>query len=101
MYVIQSVTYYFDSQLLAASTTCSNIYYLVQPLLQLATRMTTCGATTLLGQLAAFNQEEETISAYLERTNIFFEANKIEEDKRCFLMQLVLKPMDCSSHLQR
>ena len=44
--------------------------------------MTTCGVTALLGQLSAFNQEEETISAYLERTNIFFEANKIEEDKQ-------------------
>ena len=44
--------------------------------------MTTRGVTALLGQLSAFNQEEETISAYLERTNIFFEANKIEEDKQ-------------------
>ena len=25
---------------------------------------------------------QETISAYLERTNIFFKANKIEEDKQ-------------------
>ena len=43
--------------------------------------MTTPAVTALLGQLCAFNPEEETISAYLERTNIFFAANKIEEDK--------------------
>ena len=42
-------------------------------------RMTTF---TLLGQLCAFNPEEETISAYLKRTNIFFEANRIEKDKQ-------------------
>ena len=36
----------------------------------------------MLGQLSSFNPEEEIISAYLERTNIFFEANKIEEDKQ-------------------
>ena len=29
----------------------------------------------------AFQPEEETISVYLERTNIFFEANKITTDK--------------------
>ena len=39
-------------------------------------------ATPYLGQLAAFQPEEETISAYLERTNIFFEANEITTDKR-------------------
>ena len=39
-------------------------------------------STPLLGQLSSFNPEEETISAYLERTNSFFEANKIEEDKQ-------------------
>jgi len=32
--------------------------------------------------LGPFNPEEEIISAYLERTNIFFAANKIEEDKQ-------------------
>ena len=37
---------------------------------------------TYLGQLAAFQPEEETISVYLERTNIFFEANEITVDKR-------------------
>ena len=36
----------------------------------------------LLGQLSSFNPEEEIISAYLERANIFFDANKIEEDKQ-------------------
>ena len=39
-------------------------------------------ATPYLGQLASFQPEEETISAYLERTNIFFQANEITEDKR-------------------
>ena len=63
-----------------------------QPLLQLATRMT----TPLLGQLFPFKPEEETISTYLERTNIFFQANKIEDDKQklklfYFLTQLVQK----------
>ena len=38
--------------------------------------------TTPFGQLLPFKPEEETISAYLERTNIFFQANKIEEDKQ-------------------
>ena len=47
--------------------------------------MTTRGVTALLGQLSAFNQEEETISAYLERTNIFFEANKIEDKQKVTL----------------
>ena len=37
---------------------------------------------TYLGQLAEFQPEEETISVYIERTNIFFEANEITADKR-------------------
>jgi len=37
-----------------------------------------------LGQLSAFEFEEETISAYLERTHIFFQVNKITEDK-CYV----------------
>ena len=35
-----------------------------------------------LGQLSAFQQESDTISAYLERVQIFFNANGIEEDKQ-------------------
>ena len=35
-----------------------------------------------LGQLSAFHQESDTISAYLERVQIFFNANGIEEDKQ-------------------
>ena len=38
-------------------------------------------ATPYLGKLAAFQPKEETISVYLERTYIFFEANKIITDK--------------------
>ena len=39
-------------------------------------------ATPYPRQLTSFQPEEETILAYLERTNIFFQANKITEDKR-------------------
>ena len=39
-------------------------------------------ATPYLGQLASFQPEVETISAYMERTNNFFQANEITEDKR-------------------
>jgi len=39
-------------------------------------------AKPYLGQLSAFQFKEETISAYLERTHIFFQANEITEDKR-------------------
>ena len=39
-------------------------------------------AKPYLGQLSAFQPDEETISAYLERTDIFFQANDITEDKR-------------------
>ena len=35
-----------------------------------------------LGQLSAFQQDSDTISAYLERVQIFFNANGIEEDKQ-------------------
>ena len=35
-----------------------------------------------LGQLSAFQQESDTISAYLERVQIFFDANGIKEDKK-------------------
>ena len=35
-----------------------------------------------LGQLSAFQQESDTISAYLECVQIFFNANAIEEDKQ-------------------
>ena len=67
----------------------SSFYYLFYYLLFGISVITTgdeddypwCYVTALMGQLSVFNQEEETISAYLERTNIFFEANKIEEDK--------------------
>ena len=34
-----------------------------------------------LGQLSAFQQESDIISAYLERVQIFFDANGIKEDK--------------------
>ena len=37
--------------------------------------------TPYLRQLVSFQPEEETISVYLERTNIFFQANKITEDQ--------------------
>ena len=39
-------------------------------------------AKQFLGQLFAFQQDSETISAYLERDQIFFNANGIEEDKQ-------------------
>ena len=59
------------------------LLYLRTPLLQLAMRMSvTAAAAPFLGQLPSFNPEEETTSAYLERTIIFFEANKIEDDKQ-------------------
>ena len=45
----------------------------------LATRM---AAKQFLGQIYAFQQDSETISAYLERVQIFFSANGIEEDKQ-------------------
>ena len=35
----------------------------------------------IFGQLSFFHSEEETITAYLERTEIFFQANEITEDK--------------------
>jgi len=44
----------------------------------------------LLGQLSPFNPEEEIISAYLERANIFFDANKIEDDKQRVTLQTTL-----------
>ena len=39
-------------------------------------------AKQFLGQLSEFQQDSETISAYLERVQIFFNANGIEEDKQ-------------------
>ena len=36
----------------------------------------------IFGQLSSFHVEEETIITYLERTEIFFQANEITEDKR-------------------
>ena len=39
-------------------------------------------AKQYLGQLSAFQQDSDTISAYLERVQIFFNANGIEEDKQ-------------------
>ena len=45
----------------------------------LATRM---AAKQFLGQIYAFQQDSETISAYLEHVQIFFSANGIEEDKQ-------------------
>ena len=44
----------------------------------LATRMAT---KQYLGHLSAFQQESDTISAYLERVQIFFDGNGIKEDK--------------------
>jgi len=38
-------------------------------------------AKPYLAQLSAFQFEEETISAYLKRTHIFFQVNEITEDK--------------------
>ena len=43
---------------------------------KLATRM------ARLGQVNEFNPEKETISAYLERVEMFFLANDIHEDKK-------------------
>ena len=39
-----------------------------------------CSSNSVLGQLSSFNPKE-IISTYLERANIFFEANKIEDEK--------------------
>ena len=39
-------------------------------------------AKQYLGQLSAFQQDSDTISAYLEHVQIFFNANGIEEDKQ-------------------
>ena len=50
----------------------------------------------LLGQLSSFNPEEEIISTYLERTNIFFAANKIEDDKQ--KVTLFLNAIDAKTY---
>ena len=34
------------------------------------------------GQLSQFDSEQETLSAYLERVDIFFQANNIAEEKQ-------------------
>ena len=39
-------------------------------------------AKLYLGQLSAFQQDSNTISAYLERVQTFFNGNGIEEDKQ-------------------
>ena len=45
----------------------------------LATRM---AAKQYLGHISAFQPDSETISAYLERVQLFFDVNGIEEDKK-------------------
>ena len=39
-------------------------------------------ASNTIGSIAEFNSENEKIVAYLERVQLFFEANGIKEDKQ-------------------
>ena len=50
-----------------------------QKILQLATRMAT---RRYLGRLGDFKPDEEMITAYLERVDLYFEANGIKEAAR-------------------
>ena len=48
----------------------------------LATRLEDKVMATQYGQLHEFQPETESIGAYLERIDIFFQANDIQEQKR-------------------
>ena len=39
-------------------------------------------ATNTVGSLAEFKPESEKIKAYLERVQLFFDANRIKDDKK-------------------
>ena len=47
-------------------------------------------ATTTIGTLTEFKPESEKIEAYLERVQLFFDANTIEEDKQVAVLLTVI-----------
>ena len=47
-------------------------------------------ATTTIGTLTEFKSESEQIEAYLERVQLFFDANTIEEDKQVAVLLTVI-----------
>ena len=51
----------------------------------LVTRMT----TTTIGQMQEFDPTSDRISTYLERAEIFFQANEIAEDKRVAVLSKI------------
>ena len=42
-------------------------------------------ASTAIGKLDEFDPINDSITAYVERANLYFQANGIEEGKHCFL----------------
>ena len=48
----------------------------------MATRISVSQPNCFYGQLSQFDSEQETLSAYLERVDIFFQANNIAEEKQ-------------------
>ena len=47
-------------------------------------------ATTTIGTLTEFKPESEKIKAYLERVQLFFDANTIAEDKQVAVLLTVI-----------
>ena len=47
-------------------------------------------ATNTIGSIAEFNSENEKITAYLERVQLFFEANGISDEKRVAVLLTVI-----------
>ena len=47
-------------------------------------------ATTTIGTLTEFKPESKKIEAYLERVQLFFDANTIEEDKQVAVLLTVI-----------